>query len=84
MIALLLRFVHVVNNYFVFMSTASCDSVLMSSHMYSSDLVETNVDAVTSGVEMYAEVDEMKKMKDSANTAQGKLPQPYLTFVNSE
>ena len=52
--------------------------------MYTSDLVETNVDAVTGG-EMYAEVDEMQRMKAESNAAAPlvKTPEAYLTFVSS-
>ena len=53
----------------------------MPSNMYTDGVVETNMAAVVSGGDMYAEVDEMKKMKDEV---QAKIPQDYLTAVNSQ
>ena len=64
---------------------ASGANIFLQPHMYTDSVVETNMNAVAGGGEMYAEVDEMQKMKVEASTAeQGRNPQAYLTFVNSQ
>ena len=63
-------------------------NVFLSPHLYSDGVVETNMDAVAGGGEMYAEVDEMKriKMEASAAAAEGQRGNPLaaLGFVNSQ
>ena len=60
-------------------------NIFLAPHMYTDGVVETNMNAVAGGGEMYAEVDEMQKMKVEASAAeQGRNPQAYLTFVNSQ
>lgn len=63
------------------MSSASSTSAQLPTSMYSSDFVETNMDVVNDGGEMYAEVDKMQRMKVDS---QVKLPEPYLTVINSK
>ena len=59
-------------------------SSLLPSELYSSDLIETNVNAMCGEQEMYAEVDEMQRMKQDTKYQQIRVPQPYLTVVNTE
>lgn len=61
-------------------------NIFLAPHMYTDGVVETNVNAVAGGGEMYAEVDEMQKLKVEASAAEqlGRNPQAYLTFVNSQ
>ena len=68
-----------------FFDSASSASVVLPTNMYTSDLVETNVDATNGrGGEMYAEIDQMHRMMDEASAAYMKPPQEYLTAVDSK
>ena len=58
-------------------------NIFLSSHMYTDGVVETNMSAVAHGGEMYAEVDEMQKMKiEASGPEQGRSQLTNLSFVN--
>ena len=64
---------------------ASGADTFLPAHMYTDSVVETNMTAVAGGGEMYAEVDEMQKMRAEASTAeQGRNSQQRLSFINSQ
>ena len=68
--------------------SASSASVVLPTNMYTSDLIETNVDAVNGAGghgEMYAEIDQMQRMMDNASATHiMEQPQDYLAAVDSK
>ena len=62
-------------------------SILLPPHMYSDDVVETNMGAMDGGGgggEMYAEVSEAQRMKANVSAAQLSPAEAYLTPVDSQ